>query len=134
MSTFINPIVSKSENFYKPYRLFFGFKQQITNFYTDLSLEDRNLSDYENILNDQTGICFKRRPNHKDYLIGGFNGEACRKKNDADYGYDAMPEPPTFSYANIEFVPQYITENIGYYIFVSDRKIYFSLVDYPIKD
>ena len=81
----LNPINCKSENIFTPYRLFFGFKQQVTTMYTTFSLSDRDFtqSDYDEfpkystyVNNDSipdglTAICIKNRSEHINYVYGG---------------------------------------------------------------
>lgn len=146
----LNPINCKSENIFTPYRLFFGFKQQVTNMYSTASLSDRGFtqSDYDNfpgysvyvnkdkVPSGLTAICIKNRSDHTNYVYGGmgFDGNACREKDGKVYGYDAYPEPPAFSFASLEFAPNYIFWRIGFNLSLVNRKLQFTIVDYPTKN
>lgn len=146
------PMNAKSEekNLFTPYRIFFGFKQQVTSFYSSISLSDReftqseiqNLPEYSvyvdrtRVPSGLTPICIKNRSDHTNYFLGGigFDGNACRKKNEKTYGYDAYPEPPGFSFAALEFAPYYLFSRFGINLSLINRKLHVTLVDYPIKD
>ena len=144
------PVNCKSENLFTPYRIFFGLKQQVTNLYSTISLEERgfNQSEYndfpdysvyvnpERVPTGLTAICFKNRSDHSNYVFAGsgFDGNACRQKDGKVYGYDAYPEPPEFSFASLEFAPYYFLWRFGLNFSLINRKLHFTVVDYPEKN
>ena len=146
------PVDAKSEekNLFTPYRIFFGFKQQVTSFYSSISLSDREFTQSEiqnfpeysvyvdrtRVPSGLTPICIKNRSDHVNYFLGGsgFDGNTCREKNNKSYGYDAYPEPPEFSFAALEFAPYYLFYHFGINISLINRKMHVSLVDYPAKN
>ena len=141
----INPKVCKSEGFFTPYRLFFGFKQKITGLETSLSLEERGLEkgdsgSSQNQSQPGSSICFKNKSKHKDVIAeivdpgGGLNPHSCRTKKDFnEYGYANFLEP-LYPDVALEFSPNYFLDIIGYYLYVTYRSFNFETVDYPMKD
>ena len=75
-------------------------------------------------------VCFKR-PSKGTW---GPKPDVCRTKNGAEYGYENHIEPASIDYASLEFVPNYLIWRIGYYIFLTQRKFNFTVVDYPTKN
>ena len=142
----INPFFVFSKSSFIPFRVFIGGKQQVLDFRTSLTLEERNFNQItlsENSYYKRTepadrsdSICVKKEQANQDIwftITGSQGGEfrtGCRKKNDQPYGYsnDIGSINPTIF---LETFPTYIYWRFGINAYLMNANASTTFVDYP---